>query len=357
MKHLRTTLIVCCAVAAVSFKYWDYITNPWTRNGQVMSYVIQVTPRVTGPIINLPIKDNQSVKAGDLLFEIDPRTFRVSLDQARAKYDQTLDDIVALEKQVDVAKANVAQFQSAITKAESALQAAKSQHEDAKARFIRNEVLVAKGTISEQKFDDLKMRHEVAAADKDQSIAALLAAKSALLQAQASLAQAQANLGAPGAENARLRAAKATVDQAELNLEFTRVQASVDGYVTNLTLQLGSQAVANQAALALVDVNSYWIDAYFRETLLSEMHVGDAVLVTLMSYPDTPITGKVDSIGWGIAQSDGSTGYNLLPNVSPTFEWIRLAQRIPVRIHLDKLPEGVELRIGTTASVLVKTKP
>jgi multidrug resistance efflux pump len=77
-----TASIVLIAVAAVSLKYWDYITNPWTRDGQIMSYVIQVTPRVTGPIVKLPIKDNQSVKAGDLLFEIDPRTFKADLDQA-----------------------------------------------------------------------------------------------------------------------------------------------------------------------------------------------------------------------------------------------------------------------------------
>lgn len=173
------------------------------------------------------------------------------------------------------------------------------------------------------------------------------------MQAQATLAQAEANLGAPGAENARLRGAKAAVDQALLNLEFTQVRASVDGYVTNLNLQLGSQAVANQPALALVDVSSYWVDAYFRETYIGEMRAGDRAVVTLMSYPDNPISGKVDSLGWGIAQSDGSTGYNLLPNVSPTFEWIRLAQRIPVKVYLDKLPEGVKLRIGSTASVLV----
>ena len=75
-----------------------------------------------------------------------------------------------------------------------------------------------------------------------------------------------------------------------------------------------------------------------------------------MSYPDQPLRGRVDSIGWGISQSDGSTGYNLLPNVSPTFQWIRLAQRIPVRMHLDEVPQGVELRVGATASVLVRTR-
>ncbi|NOR79245.1 MAG: biotin/lipoyl-binding protein [Methyloprofundus sp.] len=353
-KYLLTGVIVLIATVVILLKYWDYVTNPWTRDGQVRANVIQVTARVTGPIIHLPIKDNQFVKAGDLLFEIDPRTYKASLDQARANYDETLDNIAALEKQVEASKASVAQFTAAITEAQSALKAAKSQLRDAKVKFLRNQKLVAKGTISRQRFDDLKMQFEVASDSKDQSLAALLSAKSALLQTQASLGQAEANLGAPGAENARLRGAKATVDQAELSLEFTKVKASVDGYVTNLNLQLGSQAVANQPSLALVDVNSYWIDAYFRETNIGEMEAGDLAIVTLMSYPDKPIKGKVDSLGWGIAESDGSTGYNLLPNVSPTFEWIRLAQRIPVKVYLDKLPEDVKLRIGSTASVLVR---
>jgi len=88
---------------------------------------------------------------------------------------------------------------------------------------------------------------------------------------------------------------------------------------------------------------------------LIQLGKGDKAIVTLMSYRDKPLTGRVDSLGWGIAQQDGSTGEDLLPNVSPTFEWIRLAQRVPVRVHLDALPEGVELRVGTTGSVLVMT--
>ena len=324
--------------------------------GHHLSYIIQVTPRVTGPIIHLPIKNNQQVKAGDLLFEIDPRTFKVSLEQAQANYDKTIDEIKVMEKQVDAAKASVAQFKSSIVEAQSSLNATISQRKDAKIRFKRNQTLVKTGATSKQHFDESKKDYDVARANKNRASAGLLSAKSALLQSQANLAQARANLGAAGADNARLRSAKAAVEQAQLNLEFTQVKASVDGYITNLTLQLGSQAVANQPTLALVDINSYWVDAYFRETLIAEMKTGDSALVTLMSYPDKPITAKVESIGWGIAQSDGSSGYNLLPNVNPTFEWIRLAQRIPIRVKLDKLPENVELRIGTTASVLVKTK-
>jgi multidrug resistance efflux pump len=215
--------------------------------------------------------------------------------------------------------------------------------------------LVAKGDISKRGFDSAKASNDVAQADLDKAQSQLIQAKSAQLQAEAELARAKADLGAPGDENAQLRGAKAELETAQLNLEFSQVKASVDGYVTNLNLRLGSQAVANQPALALVDVNSYWVHGYFRETLVGRMKAGDRAVITLMSYPDTPLTGAVDSIGWGIAQQDGSTGEDLLPSISPTFEWIRLAQRVPVRVHLEQVPEGVELRVGTTASVLVMT--
>ena len=191
--------------------------------------------------------------------------------------------------------------------------------------------------------------------EKANAEAQLLEMKAQLIEAQAYLAEARANLGAAGEQNAQLRLAKARVREAELNLDFTRVKAPVDGFVTNLNLRLGSQAVANQPALALVDINSFWIHGFFRENYIKNIRKGDRAIVTLMTYPDTPLEGHVDSLGWGIAQQDGSTGSDLLPNISPTFEWIRLAQRVPVRIHLDKVPEEVKLRVGTTASVLVMT--
>ena len=129
----------------------------------------------------------------------------------------------------------------------------------------------------------------------------------------------------------------------------------MDGYVTNVNLRLGSQVVANQPALALVDVNSYWIDGFFKETSLASIEPGNKAVVTLMGYRDTPLDAYVESVGWGISLTDGTTGFELLPNVSPTFEWIRLAQRVPVRVHLVDVPEHIKLRVGTTCSVLVKT--
>ena len=279
-----TSIVVLIAVGVVLYKYWDYVTNPWTRDGQVRAQVILINPRVSGPIVDLPIVDNQFVRAGDLLFRIDPRTFEAAVKQAEAD-----------------------------------LQAAQVQEDEAKDKADRAERIRKrdKGAMSEQE----------------------------VIKKQNTLRAAQATV----------LSRQATLEDARLDLEFTQVRAPVDGYVTNLNLRLGSQAVANQPSLALVDVNSFWVHGFFKENYIADMRPGDRAIVTLMSYPDRPLDGRVDSLGWGIAQADGSTGYNLLPTISPTFEWIRLAQRIPVRVHLTNVPEAIKLRVGTTASVLVMT--
>jgi multidrug resistance efflux pump len=354
-KYALTSAVVLVATLAVLWKYWAYITNPWTRDGQVRANVIQVVPRVSGPIVRLPIQDNQLVEAGDLLFEIDPRTYQAALDQASANLDETRDRLKDLQAQVKAAEAALDQAESGIRQAESAVASADATLVKTKADLERATRLVAKGDVSKRTYDEAVAANDVAEADLAKVQAQRTQAGAARLQAQAELAKAMAALGAPGEENAQLRAAKAALETAKLNLEFTQVRASVDGYVTNLSLRLGSQAVANQPALALVDVASFWVHGFFRENLIARVNPGDQAVVTLMSYPDQPLRGRVDSIGWGISQSDGSTGYDLLPNVNPTFQWIRLAQRIPVRVHLDKVPAGVELRVGTTASVLVMT--
>ena len=107
--------------------------------------------------------------------------------------------------------------------------------------------------------------------------------------------------------------------------------------------------------VALIEANSFFVQAFFRETFVGNFQKGDRAVVTLMSYPDSPLEARVDSIGWGIAQQNGSTGFEQLPSVQPTFEWIRLAQRIPVAVRIDKVPDHIKLRAGTTASVVVIT--
>jgi multidrug resistance efflux pump len=155
---------------------------------------------------------------------------------------------------------------------------------------------------------------------------------------------------------ADVEVARANLHSAKLDLDFTEVRAPVDGYVTNLLLRYGSQTVANQPALALIDTNSFWVHGFFKETQIENIRPGNKVVVKLMSYPDAPLQGVVESMGWGIAQQDGAPAADLLPSINPSFDWIRLAQRIPVRIRLTQVPEEVDLRVGTTASVFVTTE-
>ena len=354
-KYLATGSIVLLAVVLALLKYWDYVVNPWTRDGQVWANVIQIAPRVSGPIVSLPIKDNQFVKAGDVLFQIDPRTYQAALDQARAELDETTNQFGSLSQQVAAAEAAVEASRHAVTQAASSIKGAESDLAMDRAEYKRQEEMLPRRATSQKAYQQAKANYQVAQQQRRTAVAGLAQAKANLSQAEANLAEAKANLGAVDNENPQIRAAKAALEQAELDLEFTTVRAPVDGYVTNLLLRLGSQMVANQPVIAFIDVNSYWITGYFRENYIEGIEPGDRAVVTLMSYHDKPVIGRVESIDWGIAQSDGSTGFQLLPSISPTFEWIRLAQRLPVRVRITDVPEGVVLRVGTTCSVLVET--
>ena len=353
--YLWTGSLVLLAVLVVLWKYWDYVVNPWTRDGQVRADVIEVTPRVTGPIVELAISDNQFVQTGDLLFRIDPRTFEADLARARAQLDETGDSVLALEKQVEAARAAVEVARGTIARARSQLIGYDATIARDKAEYERQKDLLPKKATSRRALESAKANYEVSLQQKTSAEAQIAQSRANLAEAEADLAEAEATLGQLGENNPQVRAALAAVRQAELNLEFTEVRAPVDGLVTNVNLRIGTQAVANQPALALIDGSSFRVEGYFRETWIGRIQPGDHAVVTLMTYPGEPLTGYVDSIGWGIAQQDGSTGDRLLPNVSPTFEWIRLAQRIPVRIELTGVPDKINLRVGTTSSVLVKT--
>jgi len=284
-KLIKLSLTVAILGTAGYFgysKYENYIENPWTRDGQVRTQVIQVTPRVNGMVIKIHVQDNQRVKIGDLLFEIDPSQYKVKLDQSQARLKRTLE----------------------------AAKGTKIEYERVKKIYDRD-----KGAVSQKDLVRNETNYYKSLADIDSNTE--------------------------------------SVNTAKLNLSYTKVFAEVDGYVSNINFQIGSQANAGQPILALVDENAYWVFGFFREDAIPDVKVGDSAMVTLMAYPNTPLSGKVESIAWGIAHSDGNPGNNLLPSVKPVFQWIRLAQRIPVRIKLDKLPENVKLRFGLTASVLV----
>jgi multidrug resistance efflux pump len=155
---------------------------------------------------------------------------------------------------------------------------------------------------------------------------------------------------------AQYQQAQANLDQARVNLERTQIRSPVNGYVTNLLAQLGDYANVGQNEISLVDADSYWVDGYFEETNLEPIQVGDPASVKLMGYRQI-VRGHVGSIARGINVANAAPNGQGLANVNPIFTWVRLAQRIPVRIHIDQVPEGVVLAAGMTATVQIDPRP
>ncbi|AEX51787.1 HlyD family membrane protein [Rahnella aquatilis CIP 78.65 = ATCC 33071] len=157
---------------------------------------------------------------------------------------------------------------------------------------------------------------------------------------------------AAGVAAAEYQGALAALELAKLNLSRATIHSPADGYVTHLRLRPGDYASAGITKVAIIDASSFWIVGYFEETKMQHIHVGSAAKIVLMGYEPT-LTGHVESIGRGIDDSNDAPGSQGLPDVESTFSWVRLAQRVPVRIHIDQLPEGVELVAGMTASVAI----
>jgi multidrug resistance efflux pump len=152
--------------------------------------------------------------------------------------------------------------------------------------------------------------------------------------------------------SAQLEAAQAALDLAKLNLERSVLHSPVNGYVTNLRLRVGDYANAGAARIAVIDADSFWISGYFEETKLGKLHPGDPARIKLMGYEPT-LTGHIDTIARGINDRNSSPDGLGLQDVNPVFTWVRLAQRIPVRIHIDHVPDGVILAAGTTCSISI----
>jgi RND family efflux transporter MFP subunit len=275
---LVTLVVVALAAWAALVLYERYIHDPWTRDSQVRANIVGIAPRVSGPIIHVAVRDNQQIKVGDLLFEIDPTDFTAQLNVASG--------------QVLNSEANLKQRQ---------------QDLDRQSQLYKNHV------VAEQDFQN-----------------------------------AQDNFSAAQAE---LISAKANLELARLNLSYTKVFAPVNGYVTNMNTSEGTYVTAGKQLIALVDGSSFWIAAYFKETQVPHIEIGQKANLTLMGYKQG-FQGVVRSIGWGVYVQDGSgsEATGLLPEISQTIDWVRLPQRFPVRIEPSGVPP-VALRIGQTVSV------
>ena len=302
---LLTLLFIVAAAIGLAVVWRHYEEDPWTRDGVVQADVVQVAADVSGLVTEVRVQDNQMVRAGDVLFIVDRVRYAATLAQADAA--------------VLTAQANVENARAGIVSAQATLDNALRE----RARYI------ALGNLVSREDRDQK----ITAAEQDR--AALLQARAGLDQATAQLAQAQANQ--------RLAA---------INMRRSAVRARVNGYVTGFSMQPGDYVSAGSPQFALLDTDSYYILAYLEETKLHNFQLGDQARVTLLGDSRT-IWGHVDSMAAGITDRQQNASAVLLPNITPTFSWIRLAQRVPVRVVIDKVPPGVRLVAGRTATVIV----
>lgn len=322
LRFLITAVVVVVALLLGHALWKHYLYAPWTRDGRVRAEVVRIAPDVSGLVTQVAVLDNQTVHKGDLLFAIDPDRYKYAVAQAEA-------NLAAAEASARAAGAN-------INAAQAAAAARKTEFE------MRQEQAARRQQLSDV----------IAKETRTDAASAAMAARAGWQQAQASGSQASA---AREQALAAVAQAQVALDTAKLNLARTEVRAPTDGYVTNLEVRVGDYAVVGSPRLALIDSHSYYIYGYFEETKLPQLRIGDPVDIRLMAG-GVHLKGSITGIARGIGDRDNPTGTDLLSNVNPTFNWVRLAQRVPVRIAIDSdhLPADLILAAGMTATIEVK---
>ncbi len=321
------SVVVAMVAAALVLWWWrEQRVNPTTDDAFVQADIVGVAAQVSGPIVRTLVADNQRVERGDLLFVIDPRPFELAVAEARAQRDLAAQDVEAFAAEVEVARADVETREAALLYATQYLE--------------RIQPLVERQFMTRDALDD--------------AVTKAREARAAVEAAQRALQVAEATYGQAGEANSRFRLAEAALGEAELRLGYTRVFAPVNGYVTNLNLPVGTYVNEGVQLFAIVDADSFWFSARFKETFLDRVRPGQTATITLNSYPDRSFPGVVQGVGWGIFQPDGST-VELLPEVDPVVYWVRLAQRFPVRVEFLERDPSRPLRVGANGWVTIHT--
>jgi membrane fusion protein (multidrug efflux system) len=292
---------------------------------------VAVSPEVTGNIVNVPVDDNQLVKSGDLLAEIDPRDYRAAVQQAVAQIEQAEASIMTSHAQVDAQKAQVEQAKNQVEQAKATLSFAHDQD-------VRAQQLVSNGAGTVQNAQQTASNLKSSQAAYDAAIASQLAAERQINVLQAQVRSGEAQLG-------QAQAQKAT---AEANLTRTQLHATIDGRVTRLTATLGNSATPGQALMVLVPVN-LWVTANFKETQLADMRPGQPVDIEIDAYRRT-FPGHVDSL-----QSGSGTAFSLLPAENATGNYVKVVQRVPVKLVFDNPPD-VEVGPGMSVVPTVRVR-
>jgi len=333
---LLITFATTALAGVLGWAMWEaYMGAPWTRDGTVRAYVVTMVPEVAGYIVELPVVDDQFVHKGDLLLEIDPTDYRIAVDLAEAAVQQAQANVQNIKAQITVQQAQVSASQAKVDEMQAALTFAEQQ-----AARYRDLAEKQAGTV---------LLEQQTASQLRQSQAGLQNAQATLALAERQIESLKAQLA--GAE-ATVAQATAQRNQAQVNLRRTQIHSPVNGWVTNLLAQLGDYRNVGSNVISIVDADSFWVDAYFEETQLASVHEGDPAEIKLMGYSQI-VRGKVAGVARAINVPNAQPNQAGIATVNPIFTWVRLAQRVPVRIKIDRIPDGIRLVEGMTATVEV----
>ena len=321
-------LIICIIVVLIIYYALLDRYTPYTSDAYIQAYVVQVAPQVEGRVIGVYVENNQFVEQGDKLFSLDPRPYEYRVEQQRA-------ELVQARQQVD-------QYESDIRAAEQVVK--ESEANLAYAQKLYDDLL------------PLAEKNYIAKIQLDQAIDKLNSEKAVLKRSIAEYERAKQSLEYTiEGEFALIRQMESQLAYYRYQLEQTTVYASVDGFVTNLQLVSGSYIDVGYAVLTLVDDDSWWVVANFRENSLGRIKPGQRAEVSIAMYPGTIFTAEVESADWGVSTGQGIPSGDL-PDVENPENWISLSQRFPVRLRITDLnQEQYQLRIGGSVSVAVYT--
>jgi membrane fusion protein (multidrug efflux system) len=379
--------VVALLVLVAIFFYWRSTYTEDTDDAQVDGNLYQVSARVAGQVVHVDVEEQQTVKAGDPIAEVDPRDFQVAVERAQAnlanaqaEYEQAHVNVpitnVTTRTQVLTSGSDVQNNEAAVAQAEAQAQAANERIAQTKANALKAQIdvdrytpLVKNDVISKQQFDQAVA---TAAADQAALNEAQRNANAAQQQVQVERAklatarsqQAQSQQNAPkqvavqqareAAALAAVQQAQAQLDQAKLNLGYTKITAPIDGIVSRKTVAVGANLSVGQSLLTIVPLTDLWVTANFKETQLKQMRINQPVEISVDALGGKKFDGHIAQIG-------GATGsaLSLFPPENATGNYVKVVQRIPVRINFDNLPQqdqNHELRIGMSVVPKVRVK-
>ena len=327
VRRLTKIFLIFCLFLFVWHILADRIA-PYTDQARVRSFIVPISPRISGPVVKVAVKNNQVVKSGDLLAQIDPRDFEIAVESAKADVDATGQTLGVETASIKSAAASLA---------DEVAQLERARQDFERVNRIKN---LDPGAVAKSELDRVT--------------SALAQAESQVAGAEAELEKARQKLGKRGKDNPKMRAAVAALEKAQLDLARTTIYAPSDGGITNLDLDIGHYAQAGQPLMTFITFTAVWVQANMRENSIGRIKAGNTVDIVLDVAPGRIFKGEVVSVGYGV--DDGQkNAKGSLPTIEAKSGWLRDAQRFPVIIKFaDEKAYGLR-RPGAQADVVIYT--